>query len=97
MDAIPNSLTKLIDKFSRLPGIGKKTAERLSIYMLNVNSEKIISFSQALNNLKDSIETCEVCFCFIENDLCHICKDTSRNEKLFSFVKDPTDIFLIEK
>ena len=97
MNAYPDSLKKLIIQFSKLPGIGKKTAERLSIYILNSNHDEIIDFSQALNDLKDSIKICQVCHCFIENDPCHICNDSFRNDRLLCIVKGPTDIFLIEK
>ena len=97
MDVYPDSLKKLISQFSTLPGIGKKTAERLSIYMLNANKDKIINFTLALDGMKDSIEVCEICFCFIEDDNCHICNDIHRDSSLICVVKDPTDIFLIEK
>jgi len=97
MDAYPNYLKELIFQFSSLPGIGKKTAERLSIHMLNSNKDNIIKFSLALNDLKDSVEICDICFCFIEDNNCHICNDTRRDDSLICIVKDPTDIFLIEK
>ena len=97
MDVYPDSLKKLISQFSTLPGIGKKTAERLSIYMLNANKDKITNFTLALDGRKDSIKVCEICFCFIEDDNCHICNDVHRDSSLICVVKDPTDIFLIEK
>ena len=97
MDVYPDSLKKLISQFSTLPGIGKKTAERLSIYMLNANKDKITNFTLALDGMKDSIKVCEICFCFIEDDNCHICNDVYRDSSLICVVKDPTDIFLIEK
>ena len=97
MDVYPNCLKELITQFSSLPGIGKKTAERLSIHVLNSNKDKINEFSLALNDLKDSIEVCGICFCFIENNNCHICNDINRDNSLICIVKDPTDIFLIEK
>ena len=97
MDVYPDCLKELITQFSTLPGIGKKTAERLSIYMLNANKDKIKDFSSSLDNLKDSIEICKICFCFIENDICHICDDVNRDSTLICVVKEPTDIFLIEK
>ena len=97
MDVYPDSLKKLISQFSTLPGIGKKTAERLSIYMLNANKDKITNFTLALDGMKDSIKVCEICFCFIEDDNCHICNDVHRDSSLICVVKDPTDIFLIEK
>lgn len=96
MNIYPNTLKELILKFSKLPGIGKKTAERLSIYILNSNKEETVEFSNALVNLKDSISTCNVCNCFTE-DQCHICGNESRLKNLLCIVKDPTDVFLIEK
>lgn len=96
MNIYPNTLKELILNFSKLPGIGKKTAERLSIYILNSNKEETVEFSNALVNLKDSISTCNVCHCFTE-DHCHICDSESRLKNLLCIVKDPTDVFLIEK
>jgi len=96
MNAIPNSLKNLIEQFSKLPGIGKKTAERLSIYMLKVGKEEANNFSESINNLKINIQTCNVCHSFTD-DICYICNDSSRDEKIICVVEDPVDIFLIEK
>ena len=96
MNIYPNTLKELILKFSKLPGIGKKTAERLSIYILNSNKEETVEFSNALINLKDSISTCSICYCFTEDE-CHICNNENRQKNLLCIVKDPTDVFLIEK
>ena len=85
-----------VDEFSKLPGIGKKTAERHSIFILNSNKEETVDFSNALINLKDSISTCSVCHSFTENE-CHICNNENRQKNLLCIVKDPTDVFLIEK
>ena len=96
MNIYPDTLKELILKFSKLPGIGKKTAERLSIFILNSNKEETVDFSNALINLKDSISTCIVCHSFTENE-CHICNNENRQKNLLCIVKDPTDVFLIEK
>ena len=96
MNAIPNSLKKLIDQFSKLPGIGKKTAERLSIYMLKVGKQEANDFSESINSLKNNIQTCEVCHSFTD-DVCYICNDPNRDKKIICVVEDPVDIFLIEK
>ena len=60
MTVYPDSLKQLIDQFSKLPGIGKKTAERLSIYILNSNKEQVSDFSKSLSHLKDTIKSCNV-------------------------------------
>ena len=96
MSVYPNTLKELILRFSKLPGIGKKTAERLSIFILNSSKEETVGFSNALVNLKDSISTCKICNCFTEDE-CHICNNENRIKDLLCIVKDPTDVFLIEK
>ena len=85
MNAIPHSLKNLIEQFSKLPGIGKKTAERLSIYMLKVGKEEANNFSESINNLKTNIQTCNVCHSFTD-DICYICNDSSRDEKIICVV-----------
>lgn len=97
MRGIPESLRFLIDQFSKLPGIGKKTAERLAIFVLKEDKEKIYPFSEALLSVKNQIEFHEICHCFMENSKCVICDDSGRNPKLLCIIKDPTDIFIIEK
>ena len=96
MTAVPDSLKKLIDQFSKLPGVGKKTAERLSIYMLKIGKKEASDFSESINNLKNNIQTCKVCHSFTD-DVCFICNDSSRDEKIICVVEDPVDVFLIEK
>ena len=97
MRGIPESLSLLIDEFSKLPGIGKKTAERLAIFILKTDKEQVSPFSEAILNVKNQIKFHEVCHCFMENSKCVICDDPARNPKLLCLIKDPTDIFIIEK
>jgi len=96
MKAIPSSLKNLIEQFAKLPGIGKKTAERLSIYILKNNKDDALLFSEAIIQLKKSINTCDVCHSFIDGK-CAICEDLNRNKDIICVVKDPIDIFVIEK
>ena len=95
MNVIPTSLEELIKQFSKLPGIGRKTAERLSLYILKANSEDVYEFSDTLKYLKNNIKTCVLCHCFIEGDICSLCQDRQKN--LLCIVSDPTDVFLIDK
>ena len=81
MDAIPNSLKQLIEQFSKLPGIGKKTAERLSIYILKTSKEEVLGFSEALSFLKNNIQICNICHSFIDES-CSICDDLNRDNKI---------------
>ena len=96
MNAIPKSLQQLIDQFSTLPGIGKKTAERLSIFILRSTKKEAFKFSESFTNLKNNIQTCEVCHSFTD-DVCFICNDSYRNHEIICVVEDPVDVFLIEK
>ena len=96
MKALPQSLENLIDEFSKLPGIGRKTAERLSIYILKANEEQVFKFSETLSDLKNNIGKCEICHSFIDKE-CIICNRPLRNSKIICVVEDPVDIFLIEK
>ena len=79
MRTIPNSLQDLIKEFSKLPGIGKKTAERLSIYILKTNVDNVNSFIHALNHVKENIKICDVCHAFVD-DSCEICNDSKRDK-----------------
>ena len=97
MRGVPQSLNNLIQAFSKLPGIGKKTAERLAVFILKENEENVFPLSQALLDVKNEIELHDICHCFMEKTKCVICDDLSRNPSLLCIIKDPTDIFMIEK
>ena len=97
MRGVPESLNNLIAEFSKLPGIGKKTAERLAIFVLKEDKNKIFPFSQALLDVKNEIEFHDICHCFMEKSECVICNDSSRNSSLLCVIKNPTDIFMMEK
>ena len=97
MRGIPTSLNELIVEFSKLPGIGKKTAERLAIHVLKTHKDNVIPLSNALLNVKNQIKFHQECHCFMEDLNCVICDDTSRDPKLLCVIKDSTDLFIIEK
>ena len=94
MSAVPTSLEKLIQQFSKLPGVGRKTAERLAIFILKDTQESVLEFSDTLKSLKENIKTCENCHCFIE-DFCVLCSE--RNKNIICLVEYPTDVFIIDK
>ena len=96
MHLLPESANKLIDEFSRLPGIGKKTAQRLTFYLLNSNQEYVHGLSQALRDIKVKIQKCSLCHGITENDPCMICKNTERDENMLCVVESAYDIFVFE-
>ena len=97
MNGLPESLENLISCFSRLPGIGKKSAQRLWFHIIKANAESISEFSKALIDVKDKIHYCSQCHNFAESDLCSICSNTRREQNLICIVEEPSDIFLLEK
>ena len=93
----PDSISKVIDGFRLLPGIGEKTAERLTFYVLSMNKEQIKMFSSNLENMKTKIHRCPVCNNYTEDNKCLICSNDSRDKNLLCIVEDPKSVYLFEK
>ena len=94
---IPKPLIDLIDSFQKLPGIGTKTAQRLSYYLLHVPQSELDEFSEALANLKKNTVLCKICKNVSEEDPCWICSDTSRDASLIMVVEQPLDVLAFER
>ncbi|MBI5476833.1 MAG: recombination protein RecR [Ignavibacteriales bacterium] len=94
---ISDSLNQLIEEFSQLPGIGKKSAQRLALYILKLPKEDVLKISQALVNVKEKMRYCSVCCNFTETDPCPICSSTKRNTETICVVEEPNDVLAIEK
>ncbi|MBI1801389.1 MAG: recombination protein RecR [Chloroflexi bacterium] len=97
MNSIPPSVTRLIDEFSRLPGIGPKTASRLTYYLLRMPDEQAKSLAAALSDLKEKTVTCQVCFNIAERSPCATCADEARDHSLICVVEEPLDVMAIER
>lgn len=97
MNGNGSPVDRLIEQFSRLPGIGKKTAARLAFHLLKANSEEVQLLAEALTDLKGKIRTCSVCFNFSHTDPCPICSDSRRDEGLVCVVEEPADLAVIER
>lgn len=93
----PNSIKNLIESFKYFPGIGEKTAERLSFALLSFEDEQIENLSKNIKNIKKNVKRCEKCNNICEGTLCDICGDGSRNKELLCVVEDPKTVFSIEK
>ncbi len=91
------ALTNLIEAFERLPGIGPKSAARLTYYLLGVPQGEIEKFAQALKSLKTETKICSKCFNVAETDPCDICSDTDRDQSLICVVEHPLDVLALEK
>ena len=94
---VPKPLSNLIDSFQKLPGIGPKTAQRLSYYLLHVPQTELDLFSQALARLKKDIVLCSICKNVSESNPCFVCSDSHRNKSQIMIVEQPLDILAFEK
>ena len=97
MQSLPDSANRLIDEFSRLPGIGRKTAQRLAFHLLNSEKETVYSLSDALKDIKIKVQDCSLCHGITEDDPCKICNDVKRDDHLLCIVENAYDIFIFEK
>ena len=97
MNVTPAPVTKLIDEFSRLPGIGPKTASRLTFYLLRNPAERTLALAEALRELHDKVLFCSRCFNIAESDPCPICSDENRDHSIICVVEEPLDVLAIER
>ena len=97
MHSLPNSALRLIDELSRLPGIGKKTAQRLAFHLLNTDVDSVKDLADSLNDIKVKIINCSICHGITEQDPCKICNDYSRDNSLLCIVEGAYDVFVFEK
>ena len=95
--AVPEPVTKLIEAFSRLPGVGPKTASRLTYFLLRSPDEVSLVLSEALRDLKTLTRMCSVCYNITMTDPCLICGDGHRDQRLIAVVEEPLDVLAIER
>lgn len=97
MAAVPKVVSSLIESFERLPGIGPKTAQRLTYHLLHAPKEVAENLARAALDLKDKTVICEICFNIAEKTPCEICSDSSRDKSIIAVVEDPLDVLALEK
>lgn len=97
MSYFPSSLENLIDQFAALPGIGRKSAQRLAFYMLAQNDSRVKAFSDALLTAKSSVHCCRICQNLTEDEVCRICASDRRDRSVICVVSDPKDVLSIER
>ncbi|MBI5214836.1 MAG: recombination protein RecR [Ignavibacteriae bacterium] len=91
------SIEQLVEEFSSLPGIGRKSAHRLAMHILKLPKPDVIKIAEALVNVKERINYCNICWNFTEENPCRICSNHTRNRSLICVVEDPNDVIAIEK
>jgi recombination protein RecR len=97
MVATPDAVSRLIDEFSRMPGIGPKTASRLTYYLLRAPVEQVQSLGDAVLELRQRIHFCSRCFNITEADPCPVCSDVRRERHNICVVEEPLDVLAIER
>lgn len=95
MKYIP-AISRLIDEFARLPGIGRKTAQRLAFHIINQDASEAVQFAEAIMDAKRKVHFCERCFNLTEETFCDICNDQKRDPYLMCVVESPRDLLAIE-
>ncbi|MCP3873203.1 MAG: recombination protein RecR [Desulfobacteraceae bacterium] len=97
MKHYPEPILKLINSLSKLPGVGKKTAERLALHMLHAPNHEAATLAADIIELKTSIRLCSICFALTDKENCNICSDPLRDQTIICVVENPTDMAAIEK
>lgn len=90
-------LSRLVEQFERLPGIGYKSAQRLAYYVLGLSDEEVKQFSDSILAAHDKIHTCKICCNLTDQELCSICSDTARDHSTICVVENPRDVVAMER
>ena len=97
MAQITESVANLIDEFAKLPGIGKKSAERLTYHVLRAHENEAFGLADAIRNVKENVRYCDTCFNLAEGQKCVLCEDPKRDQKTICVVEQPRDLIALEQ
>lgn len=97
MQVYTGSITRLIEEFSKLPGVGKKTAQRLAFHVVNMNVNDVEALSKAIIDAKREIKYCSICCNITDTDPCSMCSNKSRDTSVICVVEDPRDVAAMER
>lgn len=97
MSFFPATLENLIDKFASLPGIGRKSAQRLAFHILSLPDSEAQAFADAVTTAKNSVHCCKICQNLTEGEVCSICSSDRRNKSIICVVSEPRDVLSIER
>lgn len=93
----PESMLRLIDELAKLPGVGRRTAERFAFHVLTAPKEDVQLLVKLLSKVNESIHSCQQCFNLSEENVCRICADPGRDHSVVCVVQDPKDVVAVEK
>ncbi len=94
---LTRSVTELIDEFAKMPGIGKKSAERLTYYILRIGRDEALALAEAIRKVKENVRYCRNCYNLAEEEECEICRDPRREQDLLCVVEQPRDLMALEQ
>jgi recombination protein RecR len=97
MQFIPESVEALVEQFTKLPTIGRKTAQRLAAYVLKMPREEVVELARALVAVKDRVRHCTLCYNVTDESLCPICRSSRRNHGIICVVEESNDVMAIER
>jgi recombination protein RecR len=97
MPQITESVGKIIDEFAKLPGIGRKSAERLAYHILRVHKSEALALADAIRSVRENVRYCSVCFNLAEGELCSVCSDPKRDRTQLCIVEQPRDLMALEQ
>jgi len=97
MDFFPSALENLIDKFATLPGVGRKTAQRLAFYVISLPDGEAEAFANAITEAKSTVCSCTVCLNLTDGELCAVCRNPRRDSSIICVVTDPKGVLAIER
>lgn len=96
MAELTESVNRLIEELAKLPGIGKKSAERITYYLLKIGKEEALELAEAIRAIKENVRYCKICYNLAEQELCEICRDSRRDPKTLCVVEQPRDLIALE-
>lgn len=96
MAQLTESVASLIDQLAKLPGVGRKSAERLAYHLLRVNKAEAMALAEAIQSVRDNVRYCSRCFSLAEHELCSVCLDPKRDPTQICVVEQPRDVMSLE-
>ena len=97
MTELTESVSRMIREFEKLPGLGKKSAERIAYHLLKVDPQDALALADSIRAVKENVRYCKHCFNLAEEEICEICKNPQRNQTLLCVVEQPQDLIILEQ
>jgi recombination protein RecR len=94
---LSESVTRLVEEFAKLPGVGRKSAERLAYHVLRIHKNEALALADAIRSVKENVRYCRVCYNLAESEECSICRDPKRDRGLLCVVEQPRDLMALEQ